>query len=111
MTADLRTQLESSLGSTYSTEGELGDGGMSRVFLAHDAPVHGREHSEDGDQSDDRAHEGHIDHGLQVHTAKRHAMLTNSTWPVGARHSRRAAAAVPATTTTTCGSTRPTATG
>ena len=36
MPADLRTQLETSLGGTYAIEQELGGGGMSRVFLATD---------------------------------------------------------------------------
>ena len=36
MTADLRSQLQSTLGSTYSIERELGGGGMSRVFVARD---------------------------------------------------------------------------
>ena len=31
---DYRTQLQSSLGSAYTLERELGGGGMSRVFLA-----------------------------------------------------------------------------
>ena len=34
VTADLRAHLETSLGSTYSIERELGGGGMSRVFVA-----------------------------------------------------------------------------
>ncbi|MGE5727198.1 MAG: protein kinase domain-containing protein, partial [Gemmatimonas sp.] len=34
--ADLRSQLQSTLGSTYSIERELGGGGMSRVFVARD---------------------------------------------------------------------------
>ena len=34
MIADLRSQLQSTLGSTYSIERELGGGGMSRVFVA-----------------------------------------------------------------------------
>src|SRR5688572_27446526 len=36
MTADLQTQLQSSLGSAYTLERELGGGGMSRVFVAQD---------------------------------------------------------------------------
>jgi eukaryotic-like serine/threonine-protein kinase len=36
MTADLRSQLQSTLGTTYSIERELGGGGMSRVFVARD---------------------------------------------------------------------------
>ncbi len=36
MTADLRSPLQSTLGSTYSIERELGGGGMSRVFVARD---------------------------------------------------------------------------
>jgi serine/threonine protein kinase len=31
---DLRTQLQSSVGNTYTLERELGGGGMSRVFTA-----------------------------------------------------------------------------
>src|SRR5688572_2874354 len=34
MATDLREQLQSTLGSTYTFERELGGGGMSRVFLA-----------------------------------------------------------------------------
>ncbi|MBM4194352.1 MAG: hypothetical protein FJ202_08250 [Gemmatimonadetes bacterium] len=34
MTADLRAQLQASLGSAYTLERELGGGGMSRVFVA-----------------------------------------------------------------------------
>ncbi len=33
---DLRTQLQSALGATYTLERELGGGGMSRVFVARD---------------------------------------------------------------------------
>lgn len=33
---DLREQLQSALGATYTIERELGGGGMSRVFLARD---------------------------------------------------------------------------
>src|SRR6478735_11557700 len=33
---DLRTQLESTLGATYTFERELGGGGMSRVFAAEE---------------------------------------------------------------------------
>src|SRR5829696_7172978 len=33
---DLRTQLESTLGTTYTFERELGGGGMSRVFAAEE---------------------------------------------------------------------------
>jgi serine/threonine-protein kinase len=33
---DLKTQLQATLGSTYTIERELGGGGMSRVFLAED---------------------------------------------------------------------------
>jgi TolB-like protein/Flp pilus assembly protein TadD len=36
MTPDLRSLLQSTLGSTYSIERELGGGGMSRVFVARD---------------------------------------------------------------------------
>ena len=36
-TAGLRRQLEAALGDAYVLEGELGGGGMSRVFLATDA--------------------------------------------------------------------------
>src|SRR5919199_403264 len=37
MPADLRDELQSTLGPAYSLERELGGGGMSRVFLARDA--------------------------------------------------------------------------
>ena len=33
MSADLRTQLQDTLGAAYTLERELGGGGMSRVFL------------------------------------------------------------------------------
>lgn len=36
MSADLRRQLQETLGSAYSITRELGGGGMSRVFLARD---------------------------------------------------------------------------
>ncbi|HJU89494.1 MAG TPA: serine/threonine-protein kinase [Gemmatimonadaceae bacterium] len=36
MSSDLRDKLQASLGSAYRLERELGGGGMSRVFLAHD---------------------------------------------------------------------------
>ena len=36
MAGDLRDQLQSTLGNAYSLERELGGGGMSRVFLAHE---------------------------------------------------------------------------
>ena len=36
MSTDLRAQLQSTLGTTYSIERELGGGGMSRVFVARD---------------------------------------------------------------------------
>ena len=36
MTDELRTQLQSALGATYTIERELGGGGMSRVFLANE---------------------------------------------------------------------------
>ena len=42
MSHELREQLQSSLGTTYSLERELGGGGMSRVFLARD-PALGRD--------------------------------------------------------------------
>lgn len=35
----LREQLQSSLGSTYTIERELGGGGMSRVYVAHEAQL------------------------------------------------------------------------
>ncbi len=41
MMADLREQLQASLGDTYTLERELGGGGMSRVFLATE-PALGR---------------------------------------------------------------------
>src|SRR5678810_32206 len=34
---DLRDQLQSTLGDAYTLERELGGGGMSRVFVAHEA--------------------------------------------------------------------------
>ena len=36
---DLRDRLQSTLGSAYSVERELGGGGMSRVFLAHETAL------------------------------------------------------------------------
>jgi eukaryotic-like serine/threonine-protein kinase len=36
LAADLRAYLQQSLGAAYSLERELGGGGMSRVFVAHD---------------------------------------------------------------------------
>jgi len=33
---DLRTQLQANLGDGYTLERELGGGGMSRVFVAHE---------------------------------------------------------------------------
>jgi len=36
MTADVRTQLQATLGAAYTIERELGGGGMSRVFVATD---------------------------------------------------------------------------
>ena len=39
---DLRDQLQSSLGSAYTIERELGGGGMSRVFLAEETRFHRR---------------------------------------------------------------------
>ena len=36
MTADVRTQLQATLGAAYTVERELGGGGMSRVFVATD---------------------------------------------------------------------------
>ena len=39
MTTDLREQLQSTLGSAYSLERELGGGGMSRVFLAEETSL------------------------------------------------------------------------
>jgi eukaryotic-like serine/threonine-protein kinase len=36
MPIELRDQLQSALGTTYTVERELGGGGMSRVFLAHE---------------------------------------------------------------------------
>lgn len=39
MTQDLREQLQSSLGDAYLLEHELGGGGMSRVFVAHETSL------------------------------------------------------------------------
>ena len=39
MTADLRSQLESSLGTAYQLDRELGGGGMSRVFVAREVAL------------------------------------------------------------------------
>ena len=36
MSAELRERLQSTLAGAYTLERELGGGGMSRVFLAHD---------------------------------------------------------------------------
>ena len=36
MQSELRDQLQAALGNVYSLQRELGGGGMSRVFLAHD---------------------------------------------------------------------------
>ncbi|MFL5493098.1 MAG: hypothetical protein ACJ8DC_01820 [Gemmatimonadales bacterium] len=36
MSSSLQQQLQTSLGETYRLEHELGGGGMSRVFVAHD---------------------------------------------------------------------------
>jgi len=35
----LRDQLQASLGASYTLERELGGGGMSHVFMAHDSPL------------------------------------------------------------------------
>lgn len=40
MTDLLRTQLQAALGTAYSLQGELGGGGMSRVFVARELPLH-----------------------------------------------------------------------
>ncbi len=37
---ELRDQLQATLGTAYSLERELGGGGMSRVFVAHEARLH-----------------------------------------------------------------------
>ena len=37
--ADLRAQLQATLGDGYTLERELGGGGMSRVFLARDVAL------------------------------------------------------------------------
>ena len=37
--ADLRAQLDRTLGSSYRMERELGGGGMSRVFLAEEVAL------------------------------------------------------------------------
>jgi tRNA A-37 threonylcarbamoyl transferase component Bud32/tetratricopeptide (TPR) repeat protein len=39
MASDLRDKLQASLGSAYRLERELGGGGMSRVFVAHDVAL------------------------------------------------------------------------
>ena len=39
MTSELRDQLQAALGSTFQLGQELGGGGMSRVFVAHDAAL------------------------------------------------------------------------
>jgi len=39
LVADILSQLEASLGAAYALERELGGGGMSRVFLAHEADL------------------------------------------------------------------------
>src|SRR3954468_10014861 len=39
MSAELRDQVQASLGSNFTLERELGGGGMSRVFLARDAAL------------------------------------------------------------------------
>ncbi|MEO7359165.1 MAG: serine/threonine-protein kinase, partial [Gemmatimonadaceae bacterium] len=42
MSDDLRTQLQTTLGAAYTLDRELGGGGMSRVFVAHETAL-GRE--------------------------------------------------------------------
>ena len=42
MTTDLRAQLQTTLGRGYTLEGELGGGGMSRVFVAEETALHRR---------------------------------------------------------------------
>ena len=39
MPLDLRDQLQRTLGTAYALERELGGGGMSRVFVAHEAAL------------------------------------------------------------------------
>jgi len=39
MTSELRDQLQSTLGSSYTLERELEGGGMSRVFVAEDTAL------------------------------------------------------------------------
>ena len=39
MTSELRNQLQRTLGAAYTLERELGGGGMSRVFVAHEAAL------------------------------------------------------------------------
>ena len=39
MTSDLRDQLQSTLGSAYAIERELGGGRMSRVFVAEETAL------------------------------------------------------------------------
>ena len=46
MNSELRERLQTSLGSTYPLERELGGGGMSRVFVAHEAALDRRRRRE-----------------------------------------------------------------
>ncbi|MBA3659348.1 MAG: hypothetical protein H0W67_07105 [Gemmatimonadales bacterium] len=47
MTTELREQIQTALGDAYTIERELGGGGMSRVFLAHETALGRRVVSEE----------------------------------------------------------------
>ena len=53
MTADLRAPLQTTLGSAYVLERDLGGGGMSRLFLADEVAL-GRYLAGEGRANDDR---------------------------------------------------------
>ena len=46
---DIRSRLETALEGGHSIERELGGGGMSRVFLAHEQPYPSEESDDDED--------------------------------------------------------------